>query len=63
MTESDKKFFIIAGIFLMLIAVATVIFLDGMSGQQWFGTALLFLIGLGMCVAGSPDPRDKERKH
>lgn len=55
--ESDLHIgFIIAGVCLMVIAVLLFIFIE-IGVKEGFGLGLLFVIGLGLTVAGSPDPR------
>lgn len=60
MNESDKKFWLLSGLFLMLICAASIIMLDKISARQWVGIILVFVIGLGLVVAGSPDTRKKD---
>lgn len=59
-TDSDINGAMLAsGIALMAIAALCLIFLyTEMNGVRWIGIILLFIIGLGLTVAGSPDPRE-----
>jgi hypothetical protein len=58
--ENDTQIgFITAGVCLMVIAVLLLIFIDA-GLKEIFGIGLLFIIGLGLTVAGSPDPRKDE---
>lgn len=44
-----------AGIGIMLLAVLVLIFIDTIHLKEGIGIGLLFIIGFGLTVAGSPD--------
>lgn len=48
--------FIVTGVALMVVAALLVIFIE-VGLKEVTGLAVLFIIGLGLAVAGSPDPR------
>jgi hypothetical protein len=54
-TESNTGM-VMSGVIIMLTACLVIITVD-LNMQRWVGIILLALIGLGLCVAGSPDPR------
>lgn len=54
---SDLKIgFIVTGVALMVLTVLLFIFIE-VGLKEGFGLGVLFIIGLGLTVAGSPDPR------
>jgi hypothetical protein len=63
-SPDDKKVYLMIGVFLMLVTIGFILFLPDMTTRRWVGVILLGVIGLGLTVAGSPDPRDREdRRH
>lgn len=58
--ENDTQIgFITAGVALMVVAVLIFVFIEG-GLKEYFGLGILFIIGLGLTVAGSPDPRKED---
>lgn len=51
---------IVTGVALMVVAVLLLIFIE-VGLKEIFGIGLLFIIGLGLTVAGSDDPRKENR--
>lgn len=51
--------FICAGVGLMVVAALMFIFIE-IGLKEVTGLAFLFIIGLGLTVAGSPDPRKED---
>lgn len=49
-----EKSLVSGGLLIMLFATLLFIFLP-LTLKTGFGIGLLFVIGLGMCIAGSPD--------
>lgn len=55
--QSDMRLgFIIVGVALMLVGALLLIFIP-LGVKQIIGICLIVIIGLGLTVAGSPDPR------
>jgi hypothetical protein len=55
-----NKNFLYAGIGIMLTVAWLIFFWPDITGQQWFALVVIFIIGLGLTVAGSPDPNKKD---
>ncbi len=58
----DKQFYIIVGIFLIICGIAAILFLPEVNFRRWLGITGCLLLGLSLCVAGSPDPNEKKDK-
>lgn len=56
--EDIKLGFIVCGIMLMIISALLLVFIP-IGLKEAFGLGIIMLIGLGLTVAGSPDPRKK----
>ena len=50
--------FIVSGIVLMVVASLMMVFIP-VGVKEAFGLGFIIIIGLGLTVAGSPDPRKK----
>jgi hypothetical protein len=56
--DNDSNFLLlIIGIVLMVVSALLLIFVMDIGLKEGFGISILFAIGLGLTVAGSPDPR------
>lgn len=60
MDQDQKRTLLLFGLGVMVGAAAIFIFKENMSGRQIWGVCMLFIIGFGMTIAGSPDPNKKE---
>jgi len=60
MDQGLKGTLLLLGLGVMVGTAISFIAQDDLNGRQIFGFAVLFIIGFGMTVAGSPDPKKKE---